>query len=302
MTNHLPAGQPAVQGGGSYGQQYGYGQATVANGSQGVAPVHHGHGRGRGRSQQNQYYQQHSFQPNYNQSAMYSHYMNQQYGSPYGFNTAYAMPHQYAQPNMGYHAGYGYQQPPMPIYTQQPPPPQPHYHQSPSMPPYATNNAQYSQQPTMIPNTIAVPPATPAANHSSHVGSVSTIAPVAQPAEYPFDLQHYPDHMGADRQPTEPPSDQQTLPSRSVANHTVAVARPEEVAMDQQSHADKPVYGFENAYEAGQSHLAQAINGGTVDDGDSKIDRERERQDEQINGPVPTPDPSRIFSEVSHHN
>lgn len=305
MSNHLPAGQPAAQGGGGsggYGHQYGYGHAPVANGGQGPPPAHHGHGRGRGRgSQPNQYY---SYQPHYNQPNMYSHYMNQQYGNPYGYNAAYAMPHQYGQPNMGYHGGYGYQQPQMPVYTPQPP--QPHFHQSPSMQPYAMNNSPYP----LVPNAVAIPPSTPASNHSSHVGPIPTAPPASQPAEGPLDQQSFPDQIVTDVQASESPSDQQlysdqiptnmqpaeaTSDQQSYPDQTVPAAQPEGALFDEQSYLGKPVYGFGAGSEPGQSYPEDPTNVDVADE----IERERELQEQQINGPLPTPDPIRIFREVS---
>lgn len=290
MSNHLPAGQPAIQGGGGaggaggvgggagggggggYGGPYGY---NNGNGIPGQPPGHHGHqhGRGRGgRNQQNPYYQhqQHAqnFQPNYNH--MYG-YVNQPYGNQY-YNQAYQMP-AYGQgmPFHG-HGVYPYQQP----YQPQPPPPQPsHYQQSPSMaslPPYALNqspsihhpasvSSPFSHNPAaMVGNAPAVVPPpmppTPASNHSSQI-LPGPYAPPALPAPYP--------------QSVETPLDQQHLNGDFAGDFAGAVEH--DASVEQQLAPSRPE--------------STTGNGTEVD------------LYPQIYGPVPTPNPASIKGAVS---
>lgn len=90
----------------------------------------------------------------------------------------------------------------------------------------------------------------------------------------------------------EPPHNQQ-----SYSDQTAPAAQPEEGVFDQQSYSGKPIYGFGAGSEPKLSYPVEPTNGDVTDE----VERERHRQEQQINGPLPTPNPTRIFREVSFH-
>ncbi|KAK2614988.1 hypothetical protein N8I77_001768 [Diaporthe amygdali] len=258
MSNgHLPAGSPAMPGGGhgGHGAQpaYGMGGSPVPNGGRALYPSQYPQPRGRGRAQQyshpaqpqNYYAQQHvqaQAQPSQFSPHMYGSYPQQGYNSMYGY------PNQ--QPYVGYHynqngvvpAAYGHPQHQQHYYNQQHMPMQSWYPAA-SIPHY-----QLSQSPSI--NTPYPPPPPMAPVQSPDVVPIPPVVPPPQPTPPAFNPAPQAAPVPSAPIPTETPVDQSPSPAQpdneeptsesfyfypQSSEHGLASAEPEEAV-------SKPAY------------------------------------------------------------